>query len=165
MATEFSFDVVSRVDMAEVVNAVHQATREIQTRYDFRKGTASITLDQKEAQIVLQAAHDMELHSLKDILETKLAKRGVSIRALEYGPPTPAGGDTLRQVVTLKQGIPEDKAKAMTKLIRDSKIKVRAQIQSDEIRVFGSKKDDLQAAIALLKEQDFGFDLQFINYR
>ena len=162
---DFSFDVVSKVSMPEVVNAVNQSTKEMETRFDFRGSKASITLDEKEGTLTVIGDDDMKLKNVIDILQTKLVKRGVALKALEYGKVEDAAGGTLRQVITLKQGIAQDKAKQITQAIRDSKIKVKAEIRGDEIRVSGAKKDDLQAAIALLRSKDFGLELQFANYR
>lgn len=162
---DFSFDVVSKVNMAEVVNAVNQSTKEMETRFDFRGSKASITLDEKEGTLTVIGDDDMKLKNVIDILQTKLVKRGVALKALEFGKVEDAAGGTLRQVITLKQGIAQDKAKQITQAIRDSKIKVKAEIRGDEIRVSGAKKDDLQAAIALLRGKDFGLELQFANYR
>lgn len=165
MGQDFSFDVVSKVDMAEVVNAVAQATKEMENRFDFRGSKSSIALDEKEGKITLVGDDDLKLRNVLDIVEAKLVKRGISLKALEYGKAEPAAGGTLRQVVTLKQGIPADKAKVITKALRDAKIKVNAQIQGDAVRVSSPKKDDLQTAIAFLKQEDFGVVLQFDNYR
>lgn len=165
MAADFSFDVVSKVDMAEVVNAVNQATKEMETRFDFRGSKAKITLDEKKGEVTLVGDDEMKLTNVKDILQTKLVKRGVSLKALDYGKMEDAAGGTLRQVVTLKQGIPQDKAKQISAAIRDAKLKVKTEIRGEELRVSGAKKDDLQAAITLLRSQDFGMELQFINYR
>lgn len=165
MAQEFSFDVVSKVEMPEVVNAVTQATKEMENRFDFRGSKSSIALDEKAGTITLIGDDDLKLRNVIDIVEGKLVKRGINLKALEYGKPEPAAGGALRQVVTLKQGIPADKAKQITKSLRDAKIKVNAQIQGDQVRVAGAKKDDLQAAITLLKQEDFGLVLQFVNYR
>ncbi len=162
---DFSFDVVSKVDMAEVVNAVNQSTKEMQTRFDFRGSKAAITLDEKKGELTLIADDEMKLTNVVDILQTKLVKRGVSLKALEYSKAEEALGGTLRQLVTLKQGIAQEKAKQMTAAIRDAKIKVKAEIRGDELRISGAKKDDLQAAIQLLRDKDYGLELQFINYR
>lgn len=162
---DFSFDVVSKVELAEAVNAVNQATKEMETRYDFRGSKSSITLDEKKAEITLIADDDMKLRNVIDILQTKLVKRGITLKALEFGKIEDAAGGTLRQVITLKQGIPQDRAKQITAAVRDSKIKVKAEIRGDEIRISGAKKDDLQAAIALLRSKDFDLELQFVNYR
>lgn len=165
MAQDSSFDIVSRVEMVEVVNAINQAKKELETRFDFRGSKSSLQLDEKKAEITLIGDDEMKLRNLVDILEGKMVKRNVSLRALEYGKLEDASGGTVRQVVKLKQGIVQEKAKAITAALRDSKLKVRAEIRGEEIRVVGAKKDDLQAVIALLKGKDFGTDLQFINYR
>lgn len=162
---DFSFDVVSKVEMPEVVNAINQSTKEMETRFDFRGSKASISLDEKKGEITLIGDDEMKLNNVKDILQTKLVKRGVSLKALEYGKVEDAAGGTLRQVVTLKQGLAQDKAKQISAAIRDSKLKVKAEIRGEEIRVSGAKKDDLQAVIQLLRSKDFGIELQFANYR
>lgn len=162
---DFSFDVVSKVNMAEVVNAVNQTTKEMETRFDFRGSASSVSLDEKKGEITVIGDDEMKLKNVIDILQTKLVKRGVGLKALEYGRVEDAAGGTLRQVITLRQGIPQEKAKQMTAAIRDTKLKVKAEIRGDEIRVSGPKKDDLQAVIQLLKSKDFGLELQFVNYR
>ena len=162
---DFSFDVVSKVDMAEVVNAVQQSTKEMTSRFDFKGSKSSIALDEKESKLTLVGDDEMKLKNVVDILETKLVKRGIALRALEFGKAEEAAGGTLRQIVTLKQGIAQEKAKAITQAIRDAKLKVKAEIRGDEIRVTGAKKDDLQSVIQLLRSKDFGIELQFINYR
>lgn len=163
MAKDSSFDVVCEVNMQEVNNAVNQAVKEIQQRYDF-KGSKS-TIDLNDGKLNVLAEDEFRLKSVLDILCGKLVKRGVSLKALDYGKEERAAGDMLRQTITLKQGISKEKAKEITKLIKDSKIKVQAQYQNDQVRVSGKNKDDLQAVIALLKEKDLDIDLQFINYR
>ncbi len=162
---DYSFDVVSKVNMAEVVNAVDQTQREMKTRYDFRGSKSTVDLDEKKGQITILADDEMKLRAVLDILQTRLVRRGVGLRALEYGRVEDAAGGMLRQVITLRQGIPQDKAKQMTAAIRAAKLKVKAEIRGDEIRVSGPKKDDLQAVIQLLRSQDFGLELQFVNYR
>lgn len=164
MASDASFDVVSKVEMAEVVNAVNQATKEMESRFDFRGAKSSIALDEKKGEITLVGDDDMKLQNLIDILQTKMVKRGIALRALDFGKAVPSGS-IIRQVVTLKQGIQQDKAKVIGAAIRDSKLKVKSEIRGDELRVSGAKKDDLQAAISLLKGSDFGIELQFINFR
>ena len=163
MAKDSSFDIVSKVNMPEVTNAVQQAQKELAQRFDFKDSKSSIDLE--EDKIVLISDDDFKLTNVVDILEGKLVKRGISLRSLDYGKPRPASGDTVRQEVKFIQGIAQDKAKKINKAIRDSKIKVVATIQGDEIRVSGKKKDDLQAAISLLKKEDFGIEMQFINFR
>lgn len=165
IASDFSFDVVSKVNVAEVVNAVNQATKEMETRFDFRGSKSSIELDEKKGELTIVADDDLKLRNVLDILQTKLVKRGVALKALEYGKVEEAGGATLRQVITLKQGVPADKAKQITAAVRDAKLKVKTEIRGDEIRIAAPKKDDLQAAINLIKGTDFGLELQFINYR
>jgi uncharacterized protein YajQ (UPF0234 family) len=151
--------------LAEVQNAVLQARREIGTRFDFKGSGATVELAQKESTLTLVADNDQQLRSLVELMSQRLAKRGVSLRALDIQPPTPGPGGTRRQVIAIRQGVPAEKARQMQKLIRDSKLKVTTQIQDDQIRVFGAKKDDLQTVIALLRSQDFGMDLQFLNLR
>lgn len=162
---DFSFDVVSKVNMAEVVNAVDQTRREMKARYDFRGSASTISLDEKKGEITILADDEMKLKAIIDILQTRLVRRGVGLKALDYGRVEDAAGGMLRQVIALRQGIPQEKAKQMTAAIRASKLKVKAEIRGDAIRVSGPKKDDLQAVIRLLKEQDFGLELQFVNYR
>lgn len=162
---DFSFDVVSKVNMAEVVNAVNQATKEMETRFDFKGSKSSITLDEKKGEVTLIGDDEMKLKNVIDILETKLVKRGVALKALDYGKVDDAAGATVRQVITLKQGIPQEKAKLITAAIRDAKLKVKAEIRGEEIRVSGAKKDDLQSVITLLRGKDFDLELQFSNYR
>lgn len=163
MAKDSSFDIVSKVDMPEVNNAVQQAQKEVANRFDFKNSKSSIKLE--EDKIVLISDDDFKLSNVVDILESKLVKRGVSLRALEYGKPQKAAGDTVKQEIKLLQGITQEKSKLMIKVLKDSKIKVVSSIQGDEIRVTGKNKDDLQAVISLLRKEDFGIELQFINYR
>jgi uncharacterized protein YajQ (UPF0234 family) len=151
--------------MAEVVNAVNQSTKEMESRFDFKGSKSSISLDEKKGELTLIGDDEMKLKNVIDILQTKLVKRGIALRALDYGKVEDAAGGTLRQVVTLKQGIGQDKAKQITQAIRDSKLKVKAEIRGEELRVSGAKKDDLQAVIQLLRSKDFGIELQFANYR
>ncbi|HEX2061359.1 MAG TPA: YajQ family cyclic di-GMP-binding protein [Thermoanaerobaculia bacterium] len=163
MAQEFSFDVVSKTDMQEVANAVQQAQKELAQRFDFKGSKSSIELAAEE--IVLISDDEGKLVSVKDILETKLVKRKVALKALEYGKIEPAAGGTVRQRAKIVQGIETEKAKAIVKTLKDAKLKVQASIQSDQVRVVGRSKDDLQRAIALVKETDYGIPLQFTNYR
>jgi uncharacterized protein YajQ (UPF0234 family) len=163
MAQEFSFDVVSKTDMQEVANAVQQAQKELAQRFDFKGSKSSIELAAEE--IVLVSDDEGKLVSVKDILETKLVKRHVSLKALDYAKLEQASGGTVRQRVKIVQGIETDKAKAIVKAIKDAKLKVQASIQSDQVRVVGRNKDDLQRAIAIVKEGDYGIPLQFTNYR
>lgn len=165
MSKDFSFDIVSKVDMQEVKNAVNQAQREIEQRFDFKGSKSSIELNEKEAKIDLVSDDDFKLRNVTDILDAKLVKRGISLKSVKYGQVEPAGGGTVRQEAEIQQGIPQEKAKEISKMIRDTKLKVTAQIQGDQLRVSGAKKDDLQTVMTLLKEKDLGLDLQFINYR
>ena len=165
MPQDFSFDVVSKVDLQEVSNAVQQASKEIATRFDFRGSASRIELREKELELVLTSDDDHKIKSVIDILETKLVRRGVAVKAIDYGRIEPAAGGTVRQVAKIQQGIPSEKAKEIVKAIKDRKLKVQASIQSDQVRVSGRAKDQLQEAIALLKERDFGLPLQFTNYR
>lgn len=159
-----SFDVVSKVDLQEVKNAVEQAVKETRQRFDL-KGTKSEILLEEEKELIVTSEDDYKLKAVLDILQSKLVKRGVSLKALEYQPIERALGGTARQKITLQQGIASEKAKEITKAIRDSKLKVQAQIQADQIRVSSKSKDDLQSVINLLRSKDFGVDLQFVNYR
>ena len=162
-AAESSFDVVSQFDRQEVVNAIDQAMREVQTRYDLKDTKSKIVLD--KSQIVLTAPSDFVLKSVRELLESKFARRNLSLKILDYGTVEPAAGNTVRQVAKLRQGIEQELARQITKLIRDRAPKVKAQVQGDAVRVSGKSKDDLQAVIKLLKTQDYPVDLQFINYR
>lgn len=164
MAAECSFDVVSKIDLAEVRNAVTQAQKEIAQRYDFKGVVAELDLKEDQA-IVLHAENDLKLKAVVDVLETKLVKRGVSIKNLEFGKLEPATKGTVRQEIKLLQGIPGDKAKVLVKVIKDAKLKVQAAIQGDQLRISGKSKDDLQEVQALLKQNDQGLELQFTNYR
>jgi hypothetical protein len=165
MAEEHSFDIVCEVNMQEVLNAVDQSTKEIGQRFDFKGSKSSIELDKSKGIITIISDDEMKLKSVIDILQTKLVKRGVSLKALNYGKIEPAAGNTVRQVITLQQGIPQEKAKEIVKLIKDTKLKVGAEIQKDQVRVKAKKIDDLQAIIAKLKEKDFGIHIQVTNYR
>lgn len=165
MAEEHSFDIVCEVDMQEVLNGVDQSKKEIGQRFDFKGSKSSIELDKGKGAITLISDDEMKLKSVIDILQTKLVKRGVSLKALNYGKIEQAAGNTARQVITLQQGIPQEKAKEIVKLIKDTKMKVSAEIQKDQVRVKAKKIDDLQAIIAKLKEKDLGIHLQFTNYR
>ncbi|MEG1496340.1 MAG: YajQ family cyclic di-GMP-binding protein [Clostridiales bacterium] len=163
MAKDSSFDVVSEVDMQEVTNAVNQARKEISQRYDFKGSKTEIDLD--EATIKITTEDEFRLNSVVDVLKTRLVTRKVAIKNLQYGKIEDAAGGTVRQIVTINQGIATDKAKAMVKDIKAAKLKVQAAIQGDQLRVSGKVKDDLQAVMALLREKDYGVELQFTNYR
>jgi hypothetical protein len=158
-------DIVSKVNMQEVTNAVNQAMMEIKQRYDFKGSVSKIELNSKENKLVLASDDEFKMKSVVDILQNKLVKRSVSLKALVYGKLETASGGTVRQEATLQQGIPTDKAKDMVKQIKNMKLKVQAQIREMEVRVSGKKIDDLQNRIDLLKEKDFGLPLQFENYR
>ena len=158
-----SFDVVSEVNLPEVVNAVAQAQKEIVQRYDL-KGT-SAAIEQTDKELTLTADHDFGLKAVNDMLQSKLSKRGVSLKSLDYGKVEPAAKGTVRQKVTILQGIASEKAKEIVKAVKDSKIKVQVAIQGEQVRVTGKKRDELQAVIALLREKDFGIAIQFTNYR
>ena len=158
-----SFDVVSEVNLPEATNAIVQAQKEIAQRYDL-KGTAA-GIEQKSQELTLTADGDFHLKAVNEILQAKLAKRGVSLKALEYGKVEPATKGSVRQAVTIRQGIPTEKAREIVKAVKDSKLKVQVAIQGEQLRVTGKKKDDLQAVIALLRGTDFGLPLQFTNYR
>ncbi len=163
MAKDYSFDVVCRTDLAEAANAVNQAAKEIRTRYDFKGSKSTVTL--AEASITIVGDDDFKLRLVRDILNGKLVKRGISLKNISEGKKEPAAGGMVRQVLTLKNGIESDLAKDIVKRIKGSKIKVQAKINGDELRVSGKDKDDLQAVIAFLKQQDLPADLQFVNYR
>lgn len=160
---DFSFDVVSRVDMAEVKNAVNQAQRELENRYDFRGTAAKIDFDDKE--ISLTADDDFRMDQLKDIVFSKLIKRNVDARSIDYGKLEPGPGVSVKQKVVFKQGIAQDKAKALIRQIKDKGLKVNAQIQGEELRVSGKSKDDLQKAIQFVKGLDLDYPVDFVNYR
>lgn len=163
MAKDSSFDVVSQVDMQEMDNSVNQVKKEIAQRYDFRGSDASIELSDKE--IKLAAEDDYKLGAIIDMLRARMAKRGIPLRCLELGKVEPAAKGTVRQTITIKQGISKEVGKKIQAAIKATKLKVNAQLQDDQVRVSGAKKDDLQAVIQTLKAGDFGVDLQFINLR
>ena len=159
-----SFDIVSKVDTQELDNAVNQAKKEISQRYDFR-GTKSEIKWEKGEEITLIADDDYKLTSITDILQTRLVKRGISLKALDYGTVEEASGGLKRQVIKIRQGIETDKAKSIVKMIKGLKVKVQAQVQDDQVRVTGKKLDDLQLVIGDLKAKDLDIPLQFINMR
>ena len=163
MAQDSSFDIVSKTDMQEVANAIQQAQKELAQRFDFKGSKSEITWSAEE--LVLVSDDEVKLRSLRDIVEGRLVKRGVSLKAIDYGKVEAAALGTVRQKAKIVQGIESEKAKTIVKAIKDSKLKVQASIQSDQVRVSGRNKDDLQKAIALVKEKDFGIPLQFTNYR
>ena len=163
MAQQNSFDIVSQVDRAEMTNAIHQTVKEVRQRFDFKGSEANVVLE-KDA-LILTAEDETKLRNMNDILQQKLVRRGVPLKALTYGAMEPAAGGTVRQEAAIQQGIPQEKAKEVVKFIKDSKAKVQASIQADVVRVSGKDRDTLQDIIAKLKEKDFGIDMQFTNYR
>lgn len=160
-----SFDIVSELDMQEVDNAINQADKEIATRFDFKGGKSKIELDKGTKKIKLLADDDMKLRALHQIIETKMSKRGIDLRCLEYGKEEEATHNAIRQEVTLKNGVDKESAKKITKMIKESGLKVQAQIQDEQVRVTGKKIDDLQAVIQYLRTNEVGLPLQFINMR
>jgi len=160
-----SFDIVSKIDLAEVNNAIQQSMKEILQRYDLKNSKSDIQLIEKDHKIVLASEDEFKLKAVTDVFEQKLAKRKVPLKGLVFGTITPAAGSTVRQEISLQQGIPIEKAREIVKTIKDSKKKVQASIQGDFVRVSGRDRDSLQEVIALLKGQDFGIDMQFTNYR
>jgi len=166
MATLASFDVSTGADLQEVDNAVNQATKEVAQRYDFKGSKCSIAFDRTKATLTLMADDDFRMKALFDVLHGKLVKRGVPVKNLDVGAIVPAGGDTVRREIKLTQGIPQEKAKAIVKAIKDRKFKkAQASIQGEEIRVQAPSKDELQEVITFLRAQDFGLELKFGNYR
>lgn len=163
MAKDASFDIVSEVDMQEVNNAINQTEKEISQRFDF-KGSKSV-VEVENGSIKVLTEDDMRLKSIIDILQSKFIRRGVAIKNLEYGKTENAAGGMVRQMIKIRQGIEADVAKKITKDIKDSKLKVQTQLQDDQLRVTGKKIDDLQAVIAMLKDKDYGVELQFKNFR
>src|SRR3989442_12074057 len=161
---ENTFDIVSKIDLQEVANAIQQATKEIHTRFDLKDSKSNIALEEKDA-IVLHSIDDYKLKAVNEILQQKLVKRGISLKGLTYGPIEPAAGGTAKQKITMQQGIPIEKARDIVKLIKNSKKKVQASIHGDLVRISGKDRDTLQEIIALLRQQDFGIDMQFTNYR
>ena len=158
-----SFDIVSKVDMQEVDNAVTQAAKEISQRYDFKGSKSSITPEKDSVKVM--ADDDYKLKAVIDVLQSKFMKRGISIKALQYGKVEQASGGMVRQIITVQQGISKEKAKDITTAIKESKLKVQAQIQDDQVRVIGKNRDDLQDAIQLLKGKDLDVEMQFTNFR
>ncbi|MFZ0589241.1 MAG: YajQ family cyclic di-GMP-binding protein [Bryobacteraceae bacterium] len=160
-----TFDIASKIDLNEVSNAIQQASKEIHTRFDLKDSKSNIELNEKENKILLASADEYKLKSVNEILGQKLVKRGVPLKGLQYGTITPATHGSVRQEITLQQGISTEKARDIVKVIKDSKLKVQASIQGDAIRVSGKDRDTLQQVIALLRGKDFGIDMQFTNYR
>jgi uncharacterized protein YajQ (UPF0234 family) len=165
MAQESSFDIVCKLDLQEVRNAVSQAVKEIRQRFDFKGSKADIALDEKANELTLSAEDDMKLRNLAEVLRMRLVKRSLPLKAFAFEDPKPASLGTLRQTVKLQQGIPTDKAKEIVRLVKDTKIKVQTAIQGDQLRVSGKNKDDLQAVMRHLKESALDIDMQFTNYR
>jgi uncharacterized protein YajQ (UPF0234 family) len=165
MADAYSFDIVSEVNLQEVDNAINQARKEIGQRYDFKGSKSSIELNTKDKTLVLVSDDDFKLKSVVDVLQNKLIKRGVPVKALDYGTVEQAAGSTVRQVVTLRVGIDKENARTIVKMIKDLKLKVQAQIMDDQIRVSGKDKDELQAAMKAVRDAELKFAVQFTNYR
>jgi len=163
MSSESSFDVVSKVDMQELTNAITQAEREIDTRFDFKGSKSSIKLEKEE--LVIVSDDDFKLKSVIEILLSKMIKRGLPIKNLDYGKIEGASANTVRQRIKMRQGIDQETAKKMNIMIRDSKLKVKSQIQGDQLRVTGKSRDDLQAVMALLRGADLAVEPQFTNFR
>lgn len=163
MAQQNSFDITSSVNRAEVVNALDQTMKEVRQRFDFKGSRAEVRLEEND--LVLAAEDETKLRNMNDILQQKLHRRGVPLKALNYGRVEPAAGGTVRQQVAIQQGIPTDKAKEIVKFIKDSKLKVQASIQGDTVRVSGRDRDTLQDVISLLKAKDFGINMEYTNYR
>ena len=162
---ENTFDIVSKIDIPEVVNAIQQAQKELTTRFDLKDSHSSITLNEKDNKIALASKDEFKLKAVIEILELKLTKRKVPLKGLSFGPIIPASGQSVRQEITLQQGIPIEKARDIVKAIKDSKKKVQASIQADLVRVSGKDRDSLQEVMQLLRGHDFGIDMQFTNYR
>jgi uncharacterized protein YajQ (UPF0234 family) len=163
MAKSNSFDIASNTDLNEVTNAIHQTMKEVKQRFDFKGSCSEVQLEANN--MMLHSDDEYRLRSLTDILEQKLIKRGVSLKALSFGKVEDAAGSTVRQTIAIQQGIPTEKAKDVVKKIKNMKLKVQAAIQGDIVRVSGKDRDTLQQVIRGLKEEDFGIDMQFINYR
>lgn len=159
-----SFDVVSKIDLQEVSNAIQQALKEVNTRFDLKDSKSNIELEGKDA-IVLHSADEYKLKAVNDVFQQKLVKRGVSLKGLTYGAVEAAAGGTAKRRITMQQGIPIEKAREIVKLVKDSKKKAQASIQADLVRVSSKDRDTLQEIISMLRQHDFGIDLQFLNYR
>jgi uncharacterized protein YajQ (UPF0234 family) len=165
MAAENSFDIVSKVDVQEVRNAIDQATKEVRARFDLKDSKSEIKLEEEDKVLQLASENEYKLKAVIEILQQKMVKRGIPLKNLDYGKVEPATGSSVRQKITLQQGIPSEKAKDIVRLIKDSKKKVQATIQGDTVRITGKDRDTLQEVIVLLKGKDFGIDMQFTNYR
>ncbi|HWZ11524.1 MAG TPA: YajQ family cyclic di-GMP-binding protein [Acidobacteriaceae bacterium] len=164
MASDNSFDVVSKVDIQEVRNAVEQALKEVRARFDLKDSHSDIKLEGEDT-LQLASADEYKLKAVTEILGQKLVKRGVSLKSLTYEKIEPASGSSVRQKIKLQQGIPQEKAKEIVRLVKDSKVKAQASIQGESVRISGKDRDTLQEVIAMLKKHDFGIDMQFTNYR
>ena len=160
-----TFDVVSKIEMPEVLNAVQQASKEVQTRFDLKDSKSSIEVKEKENKILLASSDEFKLKAVVEILQSKLVKRKVPLKGLTFGEIIPSAGSTVKQEITLQQGIAIEKAREIVKKVKDSKLKVQASIQGDFVRIAGKDRDTLQEVMHLLRSGDFGLDLQFINYR
>jgi len=165
MADEHSFDIVSQTDLQEVLNAVQQSMKEIGQRFDFKGSMSNIELDKNKSEITLTSDNDFKLQSITEILKNKFVKRNVSLKSLNFGKIDKAAGETVRQGVSLQQGISAERAKDIVKLIKDMKIKVQAEIQKDQVRVRAKKIDDLQSVMTMLKGKEFDYHIAFVNYR
>jgi cyclic-di-GMP-binding protein len=163
MAQQNTFDIVSQVDRSEVTNAINQTVKEVRQRFDFKGSSANVSLEEND--LLLTAEDETKLRNMNDILQQKLVRRGVPLKALSYGTVEPAAGGTVRQRAAIQQGIPQDKAKEIVKFIKDTKVKVQASIQGDVVRVAGKDRDTLQDVIAKLKGSEFNINMQFTNYR
>ena len=160
-----TFDIVSKIDLAEVNNAIQQAMKEVFQRYDLKNSKSEIQLNEKDHKIVLASQDEFKLKAVTDVLEQKLVKRKVPLKGLNFGAIIPAAGSTVRQEISLQQGIPIEKAREIVRVVKDSKKRVQASIQGDFVRIAGRDRDVLQEVIAMLRGQDFGIDMQFTNYR
>lgn len=165
MASEHTFDIVSKVNLQEVLNAVQHSMKEIRQRFDFKGSKSNIELDQGNNEITIISDDEYKLKSVIDVLEGKLVKRKVSLKALNYGKIEDAASGTVRQVIKLQQGIPIEKSREIVKLIKNAKMKVQSEIQGDQVRVKGKKIDDLQTVMAMIKEKDMGIHMEFVNFR
>lgn len=165
MADEHSLDIVSKVDLQEVLNAVQQAMKEISQRFDFKNSKSDIELNKDKHEITVASDDESKLASVIDILQTKLVKRGISLKALNYGKIEQASGGTAKQIITLQQGIPVEKSKDIVKIIKDTKMKIQAEIQKDQVRVKAKKIDDLQAIMSIIRGKDLDIHIEFINFR
>jgi hypothetical protein len=159
-----SFDIVSKIDLAEVANAIQQAMKEVSTRFDLKDSKSLIAMEGDDA-ILLHSADEFKMKAVNDVFQQKLVKRGVPLKGLTYGALEPAAASTVKQKISIQQGIPIEKAREIVKLVKNSKKKAQASIQADVVRVSSKDRDTLQAIISLVKQQDFGIDLQFTNYR